>query len=93
MGRVVDTVLDRDGIVLITADHGNCERMIVPETGKPHTAHTTNKVEFIMAVNNARKFKLKQKGKLSDITVTMLDLLKLPIPPEMTANTLIEKVS
>jgi len=89
VGRVVDAVLKRGGIALITADHGNAEQMINPATGGPQTAHTVKDVEFILVANDSRAFKLKTSGKLSDIAPTMLELLGLAIPQEMTASSLL----
>ncbi len=91
VGKVVDAVLERDGIVLVTSDHGNAEQMIDPKTGKPQTAHTTNDVEFIFVANRTEGVRLRKRGILSDIAPTMLELLKIPIPREMTAQSLFEK--
>jgi 2,3-bisphosphoglycerate-independent phosphoglycerate mutase len=74
-------------ILLITADHGNAEQMINPETGQPHTAHTTNPVPFIMT-GDPTKFKFtvdkkdgeEEEGALCDVAPTVLDLLGLPKP-------------
>ena len=88
-GKVVDAVLARGGTVIVTADHGNAEEMINPETGAPETAHTTGDVECILASAEFTNLKLRPHGILSDIAPTMLALLGLPIPPEMTARTLI----
>lgn len=91
VGMVVDAVLDKDGIALVTSDHGNAEQMIDPETGKPQTAHTTNDVEFVLVGNHTSGIRLKRRGILSDIAPTILELLGLPIPVEMTAQSLIQK--
>ena len=87
VGKVVDAVTRNDGVVLITADHGNIEQMIDYNTGEPHTAHTTNLVPLILVGKEA---KLKP-GKLSDLTPTMLDIMGLEKPKEMTGESLIEK--
>jgi 2,3-bisphosphoglycerate-independent phosphoglycerate mutase len=89
VGKVVEAVLARDGCVLVTADHGNAEQMLDPETGATATAHSTNPVELLLISNDAAKRKLVKQGKLADIAVTMLDLLGLEKPEEMTANSLI----
>jgi len=86
VGKVVDKVLSIGGICLITADHGNCEKMLT-EDGKPFTAHTTNPVPFIITDKNA---KLRTNGgNLGDIAPTMLKLLGLEQPQEMTGVSLI----
>lgn len=89
LGKVVDKVLEKGGAVYVTADHGNAEQMIDFETGEPFTAHTTNKVPFI--VINEGAVKLRTGGRLSDIVPTMLDLAGIEIPAEMTGKTLIQK--
>jgi len=90
-GKVVDAVLARGGAVLVTADHGNAEQMVDPETGQPHTAHTTNDVECIVVSADGTDLRLREHGILADIAPTMLDLLGLPIPAEMTAQSLIAR--
>ncbi len=89
LGRVVSAVLERDGTVLVTADHGNSERMIDPETGEPQTAHTTCPVELAVVCNDHADIRLRDGGKLSDIAPTMLSILGIDIPEEMTADNLI----
>jgi 2,3-bisphosphoglycerate-independent phosphoglycerate mutase len=81
-------MLARDGDVLITADHGNCELMVDPETGQPHTAHTTNPVPIWWASRHAAGRRLRDGG-LADVAPTVLELLGLPVPPEMTGRSLI----
>lgn len=88
VGRVVKKILEHKGVVLITADHGNADEMVDLHTGEPFTAHTTNPTPF-MAIG-CGDIQLKP-GRLSDITPTMLDMMGLPKPPEMTGKTLIEK--
>jgi 2,3-bisphosphoglycerate-independent phosphoglycerate mutase len=88
LARVVDAVLAKDGDVLITADHGNCELMVDPISGEPHTAHTTNPVPIWWATRHAGVRRLRDGG-LSDVAPTVLDLLGLPVPPEMTGKSLI----
>jgi len=80
-----------DGVLLITADHGNAEMMRDPATGQPHTAHTTFDVPII-AVNTRRNRALTlERGRLADVAPTLLDLMGLPQPRAMTGHSLIEK--
>jgi 2,3-bisphosphoglycerate-independent phosphoglycerate mutase len=90
VGRVVDAVLARGGIALVTADHGNAEQMIDPSTDKTQTAHTLNEVDFIYVANDADRIELRARGILSDVGPTMLHVLGIPQPPEMTAQSLVE---
>lgn len=85
VGRVLKSAKETGYIAVVTADHGNAEKM-VDEEGKPFTTHTTNLVPF--CVFNY-KCKLVSKGKLSDIAPTILDILKLPVPKEMDGKTLL----
>jgi 2,3-bisphosphoglycerate-independent phosphoglycerate mutase len=87
LGRIVDDVLGRHGAVLITADHGNCELMRDPVTGQPHTAHTLNPVPFFLIHEGARG-PLREGGALEDVGPTMLALLGLPKPADMTGRDL-----
>lgn len=87
LGKVVDKVLSKSGTVFITADHGNSEQMIDYSTGKPMTSHTTNQVPFVWIADNASK--LKEEGKLADIAPTILQVLNLEKPKEMTGESLI----
>ena len=87
VGRVVEAVEKNGGVLLITADHGNSEQMIDYTTGEPHTAHTTNPVPLILVGKDA---KLKE-GRLADLTPTMLDIMGIEKPEEMTGESLIEK--
>ncbi|WP_163470083.1 2,3-bisphosphoglycerate-independent phosphoglycerate mutase [Fusobacterium sp. IOR10] len=89
MKKIVDKILELDGTVLITADHGNAELMVDPETHVPYTAHTTNLVPFIYVANDTKNIKLTD-GKLADIAPTMLKILGLDVPKEMTGNILIK---
>ena len=89
--RVVKAVLATGGQVLITADHGNADMMIDPTTGEPFTAHTTNKVPFILVDPSRKDAKLREGGRLADLAPTMLDLMGLPKPAEMTGESLIAK--
>ena len=84
LGRIEKAVRQKDGAMLITADHGNAEMMIDPATGGPHTAHTTNPVPFIIVSENSQQFALRSDGSLRDISPTLLGMLGLPQPKEMT---------
>src|SRR6202045_4588351 len=88
LGRIEIAVRSKGGAMLITADHGNAEMMIDPATGGPHTAHTTNPVPFIVVAENARQFTLKPNGSLRDISPTMLGMLEIDEPKEMTGHDL-----
>jgi 2,3-bisphosphoglycerate-independent phosphoglycerate mutase len=86
LGRVVDAVRRRGGTVLITADHGNAEQMIDYETGQPFTAHTTNPVPLLLI--DLYRGQLRDEGSLQDIAPTMLGILGLEKPAEMSGNDL-----
>jgi 2,3-bisphosphoglycerate-independent phosphoglycerate mutase len=86
--RICEAVLARGGDVLITADHGNCELMVDPVTGEPHTAHTTNPVPLIWVAKDHAGRRLRDGG-LSDLAPTLLELMGLPVPPAMTGRSLI----
>jgi len=75
------------GAMIVTADHGNCEVMVDPVTGGPHTAHTTNPVPVIL-VGGPPDARLREDGRLADLAPTVLDLMGLPLPPEMTGRSL-----
>ena len=89
VGKVVEAILNNDGTLLITADHGNSEQMIDYKTGEPHTAHTTNPVPIIL-VSNDNKYKIKT-GRLADLAPTLLELMNIEKPKEMTGNSLLIK--
>ena len=86
--RIAERVLALGGSALLTADHGNCECMIDPASGGPHTAHTTNPVPIWWITSDARGRRLRDGG-LADLAPTLLALLELPVPPEMTGRSLI----
>ena len=88
LGRIEPAVRARGGAMLITADHGNAEMMVDPVTGGPHTAHTTNPVPFIVISENSKQFTLKPNGSLRDISPTILGMLGLDEPREMTGHDL-----
>ena len=87
VGKVVEALNSVGGVAIITADHGNAEKML-DENGKPYTAHTTNPVPLILTSN---KYELKEHGILSDIAPTMLELLGVAKPSDMTSESLIIK--
>ena len=86
--RVVEAVNAQNGMLLITADHGNSEQMIDYKTGEPYTAHTTNPVQLILVGKDNIKLK---EGKLADLAPTMLELMGMEIPKEMTGESIIQK--
>ncbi len=88
LARIEKAVRTKGGAMLITADHGNAELMIDPATGGPHTAHTTNPVPFIVVAENAEQVTLKPNGSLRDISPTMLGILGVDGPKEMTGGDL-----
>ena len=90
LGKVVKRLLELDAHILITADHGNSEQMIDYNTGMTKTSHTTFPVEMIYIAKDAKTKKLKKDGKLADLAPTILTLLGLAIPKEMTADVLFE---
>ncbi len=88
LGRVVSAIQDQGGVALITADHGNAEQMVDYDTGGPFTAHTTNVVPLIaIGLGNIKL----NEGRLSDLTPTILDIMGVDKPKEMTGTTLIER--
>jgi 2,3-bisphosphoglycerate-independent phosphoglycerate mutase len=87
LGRIVEAIEKSGGALLVTADHGNCEMMRDPQTGGPHTAHTTNPVPLLLV--GARNRALNAEGRLADIAPTLLELMELPKPKEMTGSSLL----
>jgi 2,3-bisphosphoglycerate-independent phosphoglycerate mutase len=87
LGRALDAVEQAGGAMIVTADHGNCETMRDPVTGGPHTAHTTNPVPVIL-VGGPEGARLMD-GSLADLAPSLLHLMGLPQPPEMTGRSLI----
>ena len=85
VGRVYEAINDVDGVLLITADHGNSEQMIDYTTGEPHTAHTTNPVHLVLVGKNSQL----KPGRLSDLAPTMLEIMGIEKPAEMTGESLI----
>lgn len=88
IGRIVEEVRRVNGTILITADHGNAEQMIDYTTGDPHTAHTTNPVPLIVA-GMEEDIKLREGGRLADLAPTMLDIMGVDKPVEMTGESII----
>jgi 2,3-bisphosphoglycerate-independent phosphoglycerate mutase len=89
VGRILDAVQRQGGAAIVTADHGNCEQMIDPATGGPHTAHTTYDVELIVVDDRFRGKKLTEGGRLADVAPTALHMLGLEKPTEMTGASVI----
>ncbi len=87
LGRIADAIKKAGGALLVTADHGNCEMMRDPQTGGAHTAHTTNPVPLMLL--GARNRTLVAQGRLADIAPTLLELMELPKPEEMTGGSLL----
>jgi 2,3-bisphosphoglycerate-independent phosphoglycerate mutase len=90
LGRAVAALEAAGGAMIVTADHGNCETMVDPETGEPHTAHTLNSVPAIL-VGGPPGAVMRDGGGLGDLAPTLLQLMGLEQPAEMTGRSLIEK--
>ncbi len=90
-GRLVDAVLEKGGAAIVTADHGNCERMIDEVTGEPHTYHTVGPVSLFV-IDGAGYYDLRSWGRLADVAPTVLELLGVEQPLEMTGASLIRAV-
>ena len=89
VGKIADACKQNGIVMLLTADHGNSETMVNEQTGKPHIAHTTNEVPFVL-INAPQGTELKETGKLCDVAPTVLQLLGIEQPKEMTGETLIK---
>ena len=87
LGRVVERVTELGGVALVTADHGNAEKMLEDDGVSPHTAHTTNPVPLVVTAPGAE---LREGGELADLAPTVLDLLGIRQPPEMTGRSLVK---
>ena len=90
VGKAVDAIKEVNGQLFICADHGNAEQLIDYETGEPFTAHTTNPVPFIL-VNADPSYKLREGGCLADIAPTLIELMGMEQPKEMTGKSLLIK--
>jgi len=88
LGRIAGAIREQGGAMVVTADHGNCEMMKDPETGGPHTSHTTNPVPVVVMGGNARSI---ADGRLADLAPTLLDLMGLPQPREMTGHSILRQ--
>jgi 2,3-bisphosphoglycerate-independent phosphoglycerate mutase len=88
LGRIYDAVRAHGASWIITADHGNAEMLIDPATGGPHTAHTTNPVPFILVTKDGKKVGVREGGSLRDISPTILGLMELELPKQMTGGDL-----
>jgi len=88
LGRIYKAIREKNGSWLITADHGNAEMMVDPITGEPHTAHTTNPVPMIYVAEDGPQYRLRPDGSLRDISPTLLSLLKIGEPKQMTGGDL-----
>jgi 2,3-bisphosphoglycerate-independent phosphoglycerate mutase len=95
LGRVLSAVLAAGGVALVTADHGNAELMIDPDTGVPHTAHTSNPVPFVLVapegMSALRHTALRDDGILGDICPTILQILHINQPAAMSARSLLQR--
>ena len=87
LARALAALEAKGGAMIVTADHGNCEVMVDPVTGGPHTAHTVNPVPVILVGGPAGA--TLRDGRLADLAPTLLQLMGLPQPPEMTGQSLI----
>ena len=90
LGRVMKAIKDVDGVLFVTADHGNVEKMVDEKTGQPYTAHTVGKVQAVL-YNAPADVKGMENGRLADVSPTLLDLLGLEKPADMTGHSLLKK--
>lgn len=90
LGNVMRAIKSVDGVLLVTADHGNAEKMVDEKTGEPYTAHTVGKVQAVL-FNSETPVKSLKDGRLADIAPTLLDLMNIEKPKEMTGNSLLNK--
>ena len=88
LGGITKSIRQARGITLITADHGNAEQMVDPQSGGPHTAHTTNPVPFHLVDEDSKGIKLREGGALQDVAPTILGVMGTPQPQEMTGHDL-----
>ena len=90
VGRAVEAIKETDGVMFICADHGNAEQLTDYGTGEPFTAHTTNQVPFLL-VNYDPEYTLKENGCLADIVPTLIEVMGMEQPGEMTGHSLLIK--
>ena len=91
VGKVISAILATGGQAIVTADHGNAEMMVDPQTGEPFTAHTTGPVPFILVSEQHKNAKLKENGRLCDIVPTLMDVMGMEKPSEMSGESLVIK--
>jgi 2,3-bisphosphoglycerate-independent phosphoglycerate mutase len=91
VGKMLEATQRQGGVAIVTADHGNCEQMIDPATGGPHTAHTTYDVECILVDDRFKGKPLRQGGRLADLAPTALQMMGIEKPREMTGRSLLER--
>src|ERR1019366_8248619 len=91
LGRIAEALKREGGALVVTADHGNCELMKDPETGGPHTAHTTNPVPVVVMRGSGASSQsgALRDGSLADLAPTILDLMGIPVPREMTGHSIL----
>ncbi|MBO5782741.1 MAG: 2,3-bisphosphoglycerate-independent phosphoglycerate mutase, partial [Clostridia bacterium] len=89
--KVVDKILEMGGGALVTADHGNADKLLEADGASPFTAHTTNPVPVILVSEELKGATLRQDGVLADLAPTLLEMMGLPQPKEMTGKSLIVK--
>jgi 2,3-bisphosphoglycerate-independent phosphoglycerate mutase len=89
VGRILQALQKQNGVAIVTADHGNCEQMIDPTTGGPHTAHTTYDVELIVVDDRFKGKKLNEGGRLADVAPTALHMMGIDQPTEMNGRSFI----
>jgi 2,3-bisphosphoglycerate-independent phosphoglycerate mutase len=87
-GQLIQAIVDKGGVALVTADHGNAERMIDEENGGPHTYHTTSPVALFLIGNHY--FAPRPQGILADVAPTILQFMELPQPEEMTGRSILK---
>ena len=92
LGRIYQSLRQRGGSMLVTADHGNAEMMVDPGSGGPHTAHTTNPVPFLLVSEDAPRYRLRAGGSLRDLSPTILAMLGLEQPAQMSGSDLREPI-
>jgi len=91
LGRIVPRVVERGGLVAITADHGNSEQLWDPSSDQPHTAHTTNPVPLVLCGREVEGARLREMGVLGDVAPTLLELAGIVKPEEVTGLSLLQR--